>query len=219
MADKNTTALTAAGTLDGTELVPITQGGNSRKATAAAIAALGGGNFDMWMDDFQETGGAGSPNHATKGIPVVPFGGVDLDSLFCRINQVSGATYRARCYEISGLTASDTITSVVDNGVDVVASANTTLTPLRLPFASTVSLSADTLYALCVSRTDGGDTYALPIAANNSGSLRSYFFPFYLPPNRIQISHATPVATDTLDGFSSAGYIGVGVIGDRAGIV
>lgn len=43
MADKTVPDLTAAATLDGTELVHVVQGGNSRKATTAAIAALAGG--------------------------------------------------------------------------------------------------------------------------------------------------------------------------------
>ena len=38
MTDKTTTSLTAASALDGTELVPIVQGGNSRKATVADVA-------------------------------------------------------------------------------------------------------------------------------------------------------------------------------------
>jgi hypothetical protein len=40
MADKTTSALTAASTLDGTELVHVVQGGNSRKATTRALAQL-----------------------------------------------------------------------------------------------------------------------------------------------------------------------------------
>jgi hypothetical protein len=43
MADKKISALTAAGTLDGTELVPVVQSGSTVKTTTAAIAALGGG--------------------------------------------------------------------------------------------------------------------------------------------------------------------------------
>jgi len=39
MASKETSALTAAAALDGSELVAIVQGGNSRKATAAGISA------------------------------------------------------------------------------------------------------------------------------------------------------------------------------------
>ena len=39
MTDKTTTSLTAASALDGTELVHVVQGGNSRKATVADVAA------------------------------------------------------------------------------------------------------------------------------------------------------------------------------------
>lgn len=39
MPDSTTSGLTAASTLDGTEVVPITQGGNSRKATVADFRA------------------------------------------------------------------------------------------------------------------------------------------------------------------------------------
>lgn len=43
MADKTHSGLTAAGVLDGSEIVPVVQGGNSRRTTAQAIADLGAG--------------------------------------------------------------------------------------------------------------------------------------------------------------------------------
>jgi hypothetical protein len=47
MADKKISALTAAGTLDGTEEVPVVQGAATVKTTTAAIAALGGGGMTL----------------------------------------------------------------------------------------------------------------------------------------------------------------------------
>ncbi len=54
MADTKISALSAASTLDGSELLPVVQGGSTVKATAAAIAALasggGGGNGLLAVD-------------------------------------------------------------------------------------------------------------------------------------------------------------------------
>lgn len=48
MADKETSALTLASALDGSEIMAVVQGGNSRKATAAMLAAFGGGGGGDW---------------------------------------------------------------------------------------------------------------------------------------------------------------------------
>jgi hypothetical protein len=50
MVDKNTTTLTAAAALTGSELAPITQSGNSRKATTQAIANLASIPFTQLSD-------------------------------------------------------------------------------------------------------------------------------------------------------------------------
>lgn len=47
-------ALPAAGTLDGTEVVSMTQAGVSKKSTAAAIAALGGGGGGLTTEEVQD---------------------------------------------------------------------------------------------------------------------------------------------------------------------
>lgn len=57
MADKEINSLPAASTLDGSELVHVVQGGNSRKATAQEIADLGGGGGSASYPDF--TGNSG----------------------------------------------------------------------------------------------------------------------------------------------------------------
>jgi len=56
MADKILTDLTAAGTLDGTELVYGVQAGNSRKLTTQAIADLGGGSGGEDLTLYDEAG-------------------------------------------------------------------------------------------------------------------------------------------------------------------
>jgi hypothetical protein len=62
MADKQTGALTGAGALDGTELVHVVKGGNSRKTTTQDISDLGGGGGGIldanWFDITDPTYGA-----------------------------------------------------------------------------------------------------------------------------------------------------------------
>lgn len=55
MADKEISGLTAATTLDGTETLIVTQGGNSRRATSQQVADLGGGTTGMYRANISAT--------------------------------------------------------------------------------------------------------------------------------------------------------------------
>lgn len=175
----------------------------------------GGGGSTLFYDTLQVMGQAASGTaFATKGNYFKPLANTTLDSLVAYMTLVSGATYRARCYEVSGKSTTATITAIVDNGVDFVASAAVTLDTVRLRFSSTVNLVAGTTYLLAVSRTDGANNYILPVGANTGGAGQGFAFPCTVGGGRGQIALASPVVGSVTGGYAAGGFFSIGVIGD-----
>lgn len=189
------------------------------RITAAANGTGGGGGSSMYYDNFYaEPQSASGASFATKGISFLALGDFSLESLLVRMTLVSGATYHARAYQISGVSSSGTITTVLDNGTAFVAPAAATLPTTRLEFTTTVNFVRGNYYALCVSRADSTNTYSLPVGATTGGSIVSGVFPMGFDMNRIQIPLAVPVVSSVMSGNTSGGYFNIGAIGDRADI-
>lgn len=188
---------------------------NGAGADPAWAAGGGGGGSTLFYDTLQVMGQAASgAAFATKGNYFKPLADTTLDSLVAYMTLVSGATYRARCYEVSGKSTTATITAIVDNGVDFVASAAVTLDTVRLRFSSTVNLVAGTTYLLAVSRTDGANNYILPVGVYTGGAGQGFAFPCTVGGERGQIALASPVVGSVTGGYVAGGFFSIGVIGD-----
>lgn len=125
MADKNITALTAAGTLTGAELAKIVQGGNSRKATLSAIAALSaaptwqllGGAYTspgIWLQssdgsaatvDFTGLAGALDIRFIVNAVTLANSGQIGF-----RCSSDNGATFPATSADYESITTTGTVT-------------------------------------------------------------------------------------------------------------
>lgn len=95
---KGISALTAAAALDGTELVHILQGGNSRKATSAALAAAASGAVSNLFTAgwYYGPGGGRSALALTQNqLNYVPFWvgeAVTLDRIGCEVTTLAAAS-------------------------------------------------------------------------------------------------------------------------------
>lgn len=183
------------------------------------ISGGGGGSVGLSFDYCNiSVNTASGTAFATKGNYFLALADFTLDSIVARLTLVSGATYRARAYQVTGTGTSDTITAIVDNGVDFVASAAATLTLVRLKFAATASFVTGNMYVLAVSRTDGAGTYALPISRDTGGSPFSDNFPIAFASGTAQIANVAPTVSTTIAG-ASTGHCAIGIIGTRSDIV
>ena len=195
--------------------ITVDDGANTITLTASG----GGGGDGLFFDTMQTFGQSASGTaFATKGTYITPLADMAIDSLVAAITLVSGATYRARVYQVSGKSTAATITAIVDDGVDYVAPAAATLATIRLSLSAPVTLLEGVTYVLAVSRTDGGATYALPLGASGAGSGLGTKFPAVYV-DRCQIPLATPIVTSVTSGYVAAGYFSVGIIGDPSTLV
>ena len=123
MADKNITALTAASALDGSELVILTQGGNSRKATIKEVASApqtiklagyfpGLPTTDQLMAQIVFASAQSIPVGATGARGYVGTQGTDGTTTF-KI-QKNGVNVGTMQFAISTSTATFTVSSQVD---------------------------------------------------------------------------------------------------------
>jgi hypothetical protein len=131
---------------------------------------------------------------ATKGVLVIPDQDTDIEAVVFPFTPVSGATYVAR---VLALDAALVITAVETGPAKTISGT------LKKPYEFEIgtAMLAGTRYAICLSRTDGADNYALPCVASANAN--------FLWPCRdlgySRIAKAIPLIGDTVQ--SGAGAI------------
>lgn len=101
---------------------------------------------------------ATSTAHATKGLVLTPAVAMTVDKLSAYITTIIGGVYVMRIYSLSGATITALIAT---SGTLTAVDAATKWRTFDLPAPKV--LAAGTSYAIVISRTDAGNTYALPI--------------------------------------------------------
>lgn len=114
--------------------------------------------LDVRISNVIVGSGQSSSANATKGCMFTPSRDLKLYGLYFCGDLTAGGTYRAYVATISG-GAIATLT----NGADVVPGTSVTDSAVLLPFATPVTLTSGTAYALMVGRRDGADNFALPV--------------------------------------------------------
>ncbi len=154
----------------------------------------------MFAYNSGEEQGLSGGADATKGAGIVTNVDIKIHGLVFIGTVISGAKYKGYVMTESG----GTIASIIDTTPEETATsidAETTHGQLMLNFTDPVTLTADTTYYLMVGRTDGGDTYTLPI---QHGSLR-HTFPFggLVANASMRVAKQAPAVSDSVTFFTS----------------
>jgi hypothetical protein len=152
-------------------------------------------------------------SYATKGNTFRPLQDMYVTHFIPRITTVAGATYRATIYVVN---SSDVIQSILADSADFASPGAVTGAMLVISFGSSVHLVAGTYYVIAVRRTDGGDTYALPLYGTGTTNLGYTGAPLE-PDVSVATAHravrcpkAVPAVSDTFSS-STNGYFTIGV--------
>jgi len=130
------------------------------RITAAANGSSGGGGGSSWAWPSQfDLNGFSSAAQAFKGNGFVFLTSVTISSIAAYINGTSGHTYQAAVYRIDGSDEIDEVTAI--SSTQVLGSTGDQT--IFFTFATSASCTAGSIYAVVIGRTDGGDTFALPI--------------------------------------------------------
>ena len=214
--DLANTAVTAAQYGDATNVAQITIDAQGRITAAAnvPISGGGGGGGNTWAFPPELDDGLLSSSHAFKGMYMNPFLDIDITKIGGYMSLVDTGTYRAGIYRIDG---SDDVDEVTAESSDFVATADTTF-EMQL-FDITATLTAGSVYAMLIGRTDAGDTYDLPLAFEPIFAVQTMPYPMLpLAPNPTgafnatyaRIAVAPPVVTSAVDLVNSTGTFGIG---------
>jgi hypothetical protein len=121
------------------------------------------------------------------------------------VTPVSGATYNAIIAQASSFSStSPTIASVPSVGTAVVNGTGTVAAWFRIVFSSPVTLVAGTPYVIMFGRTDGGNTYALPLNGPAATPIMQMQIPAR-PGFIARLASTTPANGNSLD--TSAGTV------------
>jgi len=118
-------------------------------------SAGGGGSANYSPMQHGSTAGAST---ATQGYSFFPLENMEISGAVCTYDELSGADYVASVVEI----VSNALGSVLAQSSAFTGTQNG-LVRRSFSFASAAALSAGTEYALIFTRTDGADTYSLPM--------------------------------------------------------
>lgn len=164
------------------------------------VPSSGTDKMFSWTSN-EELASVSSSSFAFKGTAVVPFEDVNIHGLVYNGTIVSAGTYQAAVMTESGGTVA-TIT-LSDTRVASAVDATPTITAtFLLTFATPVALTAGTEYHLMVGRTDGGDTYGLPI--QYPSLLHPFPFGALATNTSARIAKAAPAVSDTVNFVTSA---------------
>lgn len=158
---------------------------------------------------FRNTNRSGS-SFAWKGNEFVPDQNVVLYALGYFGDLVANAVYKGAV--VTGTGSPGNVATITFTGTYTVASSPATTDGgwFWLEFASPVTLTAGTTYGLMIGRTDGSDTYALPLPSNGlTGTNNAVPMTGRSHGNVWRIAKANPVAGDTID-RATGNSIGMG---------
>jgi len=149
---------------------------------------------------------------AAKGSVIKPTENFDLLAIQPYFTPVNGATYKCVALQING---SNVVTAVAGTTASLTISGTTTGV-YRFKFASPVTVSAGSTYAIMLVRTDSTTTYALPLFATGlgAGNETSYrLLPTATATTILRIASVNPGVGDTLDNNSGtvAGFF-IGIV-------
>ena len=182
-----------------------------RKVTVASLGGGGGGGA-AWVTDwsYRSSHRSGSA-FAWKGNEFTPYVDVELAAIAYYGGLVANATYQAAVVTGTG----------TPGNVATITKSRTLTLPGTLPnpdggwlwldFDPPVVLQAGTTYGLLTGRTDGADTYALPVPYLSSGTEQQVPMPGSGHERSWRIAKANPQIGDTIDLLTSdvtgAGYM------------
>lgn len=144
-------------------------------------------------------GGNSASSNATKGRIFIPVAPIIIDRVAFNFLTVAGATYKC---VYGKLNSSNAITQIASSSTWVPSGAAQVYRSFDLP---AFAVAENEIGFVALTRTDGGDTYALPIAnaTSNSPIWSSNFAATYQSFN---LAKANPIVTDVVtpgtSGFS-----------------
>ncbi len=163
--------------------------GGTTYSEVGIFAATSGGAF-AWK--FQE---------------VVPYNNMKIHGIVFQGTVVNAADYQGAVMTESGTVDTiDKTGSVTADATD----AETTWGRVMMLFTTPVSLTAGTEYYIGAGRTDSTDTYAFPTLSDDGPQL-SFPFGSVGDNGRRRIAKANPAVSDTVDGWTGVGCLGLGV--------
>ena len=148
--------------------------------------------------------------YAWKGNRVIPYQDILVYAIGYFGNVVAGASYQAAIITVSGNTIA-TIQKTATVTIPASASQTNGVT-LWLFFDSPITLSAGGTYYLAVGRTDGSDTYALPVPFDSSSADQFNFLPAAQGEQYIRIAKANPAVGDTVYLTASTHQVSQGLL-------
>lgn len=153
-------------------------------------------------------GAASGSAYATKGVRVTPTVAMKLYGLCYMGTMVASGIYQAHVATISA----GAIATLVSSASYTVAASGEDLGGKRhwLWFASPVALAAGTEFALMVSRTNGGDTYALPVETDVNA--RTPFGNKSVEAGYARVAKAAPVVGNAVDVLATGAMFLMGYV-------
>lgn len=150
-----------------------------------------------------------SGNTACKGVTVKPLTDIAVKYVGAKLTTVAGGTYYSSIYDIN---SSGVIQSIVGNSTSIVAAGNVTGGTLLFTYDPALTLVAGTLYTVTIRRSDGGDSYLLPVFSSTTTAF--YDLPLSEGGSAISqlttLAKASPAVSDTFSFGSGSRALGIG---------
>jgi hypothetical protein len=162
----------------------------------------------VWGKNVSPAGSASGSAFASKGQAITALANLTVDSVWFRFTPVNTATYIVHIFAIGSDLTVDSVTGTTASRTTL----GTTNGMFGFIFASPVSLTAGTRYAVTLTRTDGATTYALPVNVSAS-NLMFGGMPIIGDDNAIRVASVTPGVGTAYADSGAAGSCDIGMIG------
>lgn len=167
------TAVTPGDYGDATHVAAFTVDAQGRLTSASEVlisGGPGGGDNFAWPSEMDNLFSGSA--FAFKGALLNPLVNMTITGIGAYLQTVAGETYKAGVYRIDG---SDNIDQITGESAGT-ASPGTIAAGTVLYYTLTANLVAGSRYAVCFGRTDGADTFAMPISTE-IGNAQGLFYP------------------------------------------